>query len=669
MDIISNEGIQSNSNKIMKEVHGHLNQAQQQAVTIVHGPVLVIAGAGSGKTRVIEYRVLHLVSSGIPPTALLLLTFTRRAAREMLSRACSHDIRCRNVDGGTFHSFAYKVLKKHSHLVGFDSFTILDEADAQEALALCARNTGACLKEKSFPKKDTLKSIISKSLNKRASVEAVLEKEYGHFLEYASQISKIQKTYARYKREKGYMDYDDLLLHLKDLLAHHAKIRQELNVRYQFLMVDEYQDTNPLQGEITYLLGAAHRNVFVVGDDAQSIYGFRGASHENIMEFPKRFPGCKIITLQENYRSSQPILDLANEVLATMQKKFSKHLVSSSGKSGPMPQLLFFGDIYEEAQWLVNKIKELYDQGQPLGHQAVLFRAAYISIPLQAELSRRGIPYQVFGGMKFYETAHVKDMMSYLKIVHNPKDELAWSRLLMLIDGIGPKTSQQLLENIKGCGCLGEVAAAVCNTSGKVRTYSQSLKKLGIFLESTQQEPLSIESLCKACLEYYYPILKAKFDDWDSRLKDLEAVEAISQRYQALGDFLADFAIEPLEGPFAAAHTHLQEHEKPLVLSTIHSAKGLEWNYVFIIGLIDGILPVSFSLKDEESIDEERRLFYVGVTRAKDALFLSLHEQGQGFGALQFDRMSRFIDSPKVLSKVQKIWLPTGNLTPEYEQD
>jgi len=314
----------------MLKLETQLNPSQYAAVTTLDGPIVVIAGAGSGKTRVIEYRVLYLVQNKINPNSILLLTFTRRAAKTMLDRAARHDPRCKNVEGGTFHSFAYKMLKRYAKIIGFpDSFSILDEGDAEEAIHRCCNMLGFFAREKRFPKKDTLKGIISMSINKNISIGEVLKKEYPHFLEYSSDIETLRKQYIEYKINKNYLDYDDLLVYLR-LLLENEDIRNRLSQKYQYIMVDEYQDTNTLQGDITYLLAERHRNVMVVGDDAQSIYGFRGASHENIMKFPKKFPECKIIKLEANYRSTQAILDVANSVLENMTNKYSKCLVSAN---------------------------------------------------------------------------------------------------------------------------------------------------------------------------------------------------------------------------------------------------------------------------------------------------------------------------------------------------
>ena len=635
----------------MIDIRERLNASQLQAVRATEGPVLVLAGAGSGKTRVIEYRVLHLVQSSVNPSSILLLTFTRKAAREMLSRASQHDPQCKSVDGGTFHSFAYKTLKKYGKTIGLtEGFSVLDEGDAEEAIHRCSTRLGFFDKEKRFPRKDTLRSIISMSINKAVSVGDVLKKEYPHFIEFAEDIEKLRATYAEYKLKKNYIDYDDLLLFLR-LLLDTDEMKARMAGRYRYVMVDEYQDTNKLQGEITAILAEPHRNIMVVGDDAQCIYGFRGSSHENIMRFPDQYPDCRVIKLEENYRSTQSVLNVANTVLENMKNKYSKCLVSARNVTGARPQLLFFRDAVEEAECVASKIKELRDEGTTLSHQAVLSRSSYISIPLQAELARRNIPYQTFGGLKFYETAHVKDVMAHLKVLTNPKDELSWNRVLMLIDGVGPRISDRLVADILAAPSFVDIVNDVFEQQ-QGRRFGEGAAKLRSVLNTAYNKSINVGAQLSLVLEYYAPILKNRFDDWHLRNNDLETLRQISMRYDSLEDFLADFAIEPPERGVWRVEPETPEEEKPLTLSTIHLAKGLEWDTVFLLGLIDGVLPVSFSLDYEDEIEEEQRIFYVAITRAKNNLFLTLHHEGNRGGISQFNKMSRFIDTPNVLSKL-----------------
>ena len=638
----------------MIDFERELNPSQLNAVQTIDGPLLVIAGAGSGKTRVIEYRVLYLVHKGIAPQSILLLTFTRKAAAQMLARASSHDVRCNYVEGGTFHSFAYRILKKYAGRLGFEAFTILDEADAENAVNLCVGKLGLGEKDKRFPRKDTLRKIISMSINKNKKIDDIVDTEYPNFTDHVAAIEKIRDEYRRYKQEKSYFDYDDLLVYLSILLSRYEDIRKEVSGKYRYIMVDEYQDTNKLQADITYLLAQDHCNCMAVGDDAQSIYGFRGASHENIMEFPKRFSGTRIIKLEANYRSSQPILDVANAVLRNMRTKFDKDLFSATEHRGGKPELLFFQDNSAEAEWISQKILDLRSDGMDLSKQAVLFRSAYISILLQMELTRKGIPFQVFGGMKFYETGHVKDLLAHLKVVLNPHDEISWSRLLTLIEGIGPRTASKIISDIDTCKTLPEITKNVLRGAYSQHKYGRSLDKLADALDKAANSTGTLESKVDKICDYYDPILKERFDDWNQRINDLQALKQISQRYSSLQDFLAEFCLEPPDYGVAKAGSRTPDDEKPLTLSTIHSAKGLEWECVFLIGLIDGILPVSFSLEDESRIEEEHRLFYVGLTRAKSQLYLSVHHEGNGIGMNGFNKVSRFLESGEVLRRLDQ---------------
>lgn len=523
-----------------------LNERQYEAVTAVDGPVLVIAGAGSGKTRVIEYRVRYLVEAGNDPASILLLTFTRRSAKEMISRAARHDPRCEGVEGGTFHSFANKMLRRHSGFFGLpDTFTIYDESDAEEAVHRCAVSLGFYERQKRRPRKDMLRKILSMSVNKELSLTGVLERHYPEFLQFADEIGELRRKYTEYKVSSRCLDYDDLLLYFK-LLLENEEIRSRIAARYRHVMIDEFQDTNAMQSDIAYHLAEGHRNILVVGDDAQSIYSFRGSSHENIMRFPERFDGCRIIKLEDNYRSTQAILDVGNAVLDNMANKYQKCLRAVNKEYGEKPCLIYSRDAHEEAAWVVDRIKEFYDQGMELSHQCVLFRSSYITIPLQAELGRRNIPFAVYGGLKFYETAHVKDLMAHLKIFVNPRDELAWSRVLLLIPGIGPKTAERMLEEMASSETLESIVRNVVDRyAGSAGKPAHGLARLARLFASAEAAP---EEICRRVIDYYDPIMREKFDlDWNLRKNDLDALAQISGRYGSVRDFLVDLAIEPPE--------------------------------------------------------------------------------------------------------------------------
>ncbi len=619
------------------EIKSHLNERQWKAVSTTEGPLLVIAGPGSGKTRVIEYRVLHLIEKGVIPGQILLLTFTRKAAQEMLSRAAAHDERAGHVHGGTFHSFSYKLVGEFRKQLGFPgSLTVLDEGDAEEALQKLVVRLELGVGDTAFPKKRTLRAILSEATNKDKTIFEILEHSYEHLLPHAKAIARLEEAYAVYKREAGYLDFDDLLL-LAVKLLRDKEVARVVGSRYRYVMVDEYQDTNRLQGEIAYLLAHAHANIMVVGDDAQSIYGFRGAFHENIMEFPKLFPGCVTVLLEENYRSTQRILNLGNAILETMPKKFKKTLVAARGEAGTTPHMAYFGDTEEEAHWIRSHIQFLEKKGMPLSRQAVLFRSSYISIPLQAELTKHGIPYEVFGGLKFYEMAHVKDVLAYLKILANPRDELSWSRVLLLIPGVGLKTADTIWNHVKR-----ENGAASNLEWGN---YPNGVRALVETLHLAAEESKPIQDRFDVLLSYYTPVLKQKFDDWPSRKNDLEVLREIAGYYNDLHSFLADCAIEPPE-------RRQKRKEHALTLSTIHSAKGLEWDSVCLLGAIDGVLPSKMAFDSEEELEEEQRLLYVAVTRAKNDLALSFHLEG-GRGGFSLHRLSRFLEEEEVFAALE----------------
>jgi len=505
-----------------------LNPAQLKAVQSTQGPYLVIAGAGSGKTRTLVYRVAYLVEKGVKPDSILLLTFTRKAAEQMLRRA-SHllDVRCEKVSGGTFHSFANMVLRKYAELIGFpNNFTIMDESDAEDAVNIARLKLGLDHLEKHFPRKGALLDVISKSVNKSKDIGEVLGLEYPQFAEWESAIKKIKEGYAKYKREKSLMDYDDLLVFLKKLLCDNKDICLKLSDQYQYIMVDEYQDTNKLQADIVRLLASRHGNVMVVGDDAQSIYSFRGANFMNIIDFPKIYKGAEVIMLEENYRSTQQILDLTNEVIKNAAEKFEKSLFTKK-REGKSPVFVEARDENVQSKYIIQKVLELADDGIMLKDIAVLFRAGWHSNDLEIELANHNIPFLKYGGQRFVEAAHIKDVLSYLRIAHNPDDQVSWNRALLLMRGIGQKTAgritEQIIENKKGLSIDGDIL----KKSGDLRGLIDILRRINA------DKALPGE-LVKELLEYYGPILKTKYDDFHKRAPDLNSLERIAGRYKSL---------------------------------------------------------------------------------------------------------------------------------------
>ncbi len=426
-----------------------LNPSQLEAVKFTRGPLLVIAGAGSGKTRTLTYRVARLVEEGILPGSILLLTFTRKAAQEMLKRATQLlDDRCKRVAGGTFHSFAYAILRKYAYKIGFEhGFSIIDRADSEDLISMIRKEMTGVSASGSLPRKQTLANIFSRAVNKNMSVEDIVLNDYPQFMRHLEAIHEMSMVYQRQKAEHNFMDYDDLLIYLEMLLKKHTDVRDNICKTYQYLMVDEYQDTNKIQAQIIYLLAGTHENVMVVGDDSQSIYAFRGANFENIMRFPEIFPKTRTIQLEENYRSVEPILKLTNVIIDRAARKYSKNLFTQK-PGGALPLLIKAQSENSQSRFVAEKIQKLHGSGVPLSQIAVLFRASFHSFDLEIELAREGIPFVKVGGFKFVESAHIKDVLAHLKVLFNPNDRISWYRILLLLDNIGPKTALGIYERI-----------------------------------------------------------------------------------------------------------------------------------------------------------------------------------------------------------------------------
>jgi DNA helicase-2/ATP-dependent DNA helicase PcrA len=518
----------------------------------------------------------------------------------------------------------------------------LDEADSEQQLHRLAAKLGFTGKKMRFPTRSTLKAVVSASFNRCESIEEILLKDYPHFVHWTKEIERLQEEYVRYKVEHNLLDYDDLLIYLK-LLLEDEQVREILSERYRYIMVDEYQDTNRVQAEIVYLLAKKYRNIMAVGDDAQSIYAFRGARFQNMFDFLEAFPDARVIRLEENYRSTQPILDLANAVIDRAKQKHTKVLKAHRG-GGERPALLFFKDPDQEAEWIAEKVKELWDEGIPLHHMGVLFRSMYIVRPLEVSLTRRGIPYRTYGGLKFVETAHIKDLISHIKIVANPLDELAWHRILLMIDGVGPQTAEKIISEILRSR---DWRPALTSLQGSARSGAVIMKLFSALEEASQQSTLFSETV-SILADYYLPILQNRYDDYQRRIADIDSLRQIARTYRSVESFLLDLvAIEPAERSLEERQD-LHLDVRPLVLSTIHSAKGLEWQVIFIMGVADGHIPISYSNFSEDDREEERRLLYVSITRAKQELFLTMAHEGYRGGITTFSRLSRFLDSPEI---------------------
>ncbi|MBI5661339.1 MAG: ATP-dependent helicase [Ignavibacterium album] len=595
-----------------------LNPSQYEAASAVEGIYLIIAGAGTGKTRTLVYRVARLIELGNDPASILLLTFTRKAANEMMRRASMLlDDRCSKIRGGTFHSFANITLRKYARAVGLDSnFTILDQGDSEDVINLIRSQDKFLTKERRFPNKQTLGKVYSLSVNTKRKVEEIIQEDYPHFLPLLDKILDIQKIYNDYKRKNNLLDYDDLLVYLREFLFNGGLAAKAFTSEIKFIMVDEYQDTNHLQAEIVKGLAQYNRNVMVVGDDSQAIYSFRGADFKNIMEFPKLFPDVKIIKLEENYRSYQSILDFANRINHTALEKFEKNLYTRRG-SGPLPNIVAATTENLQSKFIVEKILDLREEGVQLRDIAVLFRSSFHSFDLELELSKANIPFQKFGGMKFVETAHIKDVMAFLRIVVNPRDVISWYRVLLLHEGVGPKTAQKILD---------ELATARITIKAEPDQQPQfSYQKLGplfYLLYNLQKKKMTPSEMLQTVYEYYWDLFKANYDDWNKRKKDLEIFLNIVENYSFVDNLLSDLAIEPIIDSVVDIGAEDKENEF-VTLSTIHSAKGLEWHTVFVIHAVEGYFPSSKSADNLEQLEEERRLMYVASTRAKNNLFIT----------------------------------------------
>ena len=587
-----------------------LNEAQYAAATCGDGPVLVVAGAGSGKTRTITYRLAWLAEQGVAPEAMLLLTFTRKAAQEMLHRAgllCDHALA--GVQGGTFHAFAYGILRRfRPEWLGERPFTVMDSADITAAVKRCKDELGLGKGDRAFPKTQAIVGLLSKARNKELPLAEILQREAFHLLPYADGLTELGRRYDAFRRESGVMDYDDLLFELEALLRQDARAAELLRSRYRHILVDEYQDTNLVQARIVRLLagpeGEAPGNVMAVGDEAQSIYAFRGANVRNILDFPKLFPGARIIRLEENYRSTRPILAVANNLLEHAAESFRKTLFTRREGGDPVRLVTPLSD-KSQARLVVERIRELLQSHLP--HEiAVLFRAGFHSFALEMALNQAGIAFRKYGGLRYTEAAHVKDVIAFARLLLNPLDMPAFERLAALHEGIGPKTAQKLYE-----------AAASGDTArmGKAFARHAAFRADMEFIESLRARPQSPSLTLAAILEQYRPLLEQHYpEDWPRRQQALEELLQMAAGYTELDLFLADLALESPEEE--------EGGEDRITLSTIHSAKGLEWNAVLIIDLVEDRFPSRHALARPEDFEEERRLMYVACTRARQQLDL-----------------------------------------------
>jgi DNA helicase-2/ATP-dependent DNA helicase PcrA len=634
------------SAELQVDYAGELNPQQAAAATAGPGPTLIVAGAGTGKTRTLVYRVAYLIETGTPAEEIALLTFTRRAAKEMLARAARLlDGRCARVRGGTFHAFCLEVLRQHAPRVGYPRrFTLLDPADASDVLDLLRTEAGLHQSEQRFPKKRTLQSMFSAATNRGLALETVVGDGYPQFYGHLDALESLRDAFAAYKRRHGLADYDDLLALTAHLLQTDDEARRLVAGKVRHVLVDEYQDVNGLQAEIVRLLASVHRNVTAVGDDAQSIYRFRGADVQHIFDFPEVFPGTRIVRLEENYRSTQPILDLANHVLDGATRKYDKRLFTEK-EDGELPALVQAPDEAWQSRFVCQVVMDARENGVPLNRMAVLFRSGWNSYGLEAELNRRRIPFVKYGGLKLNEAAHVKDLVVHLRVVENPGDVVAWNRLLRLLEGVGPKSARELVEWIVATERAGGDPLALEDVPFASPRYVDRLRQLSRLLQQLRaaDAKLPLADQLARLLEFYRPAFERLYqEDLAQREPDLDALLALAETYPSRPALLEGLALDPLDLTAGEAEGADQD-EPPLVLSTVHSAKGLEFDTVFLIQAVDGVFPSQYAAKSEEELDEERRLLYVALTRAERELYvcypLTQHGRGGGF----FTEPTRFL--------------------------
>ncbi len=607
------------------DFRGCLNDQQYEVVTGAEGPCLVLAGAGSGKTRTLIYRLAYLLERGVPANNILLMTFTNKAAREMRERTeALLKYSPKGLWSGTFHHVGNRSLRMYASRVGHSSsFGILDQHDSRDLIKNCVKKVMGKMKEERFPKASVIQSIISLSTNIKISIEDLLEERYPYFSKFYGEIRDIKDLYEKKKKASDNMDYDDLLLKWKWLLENVPEARARFSESFRYVMVDEYQDTNFIQADIVDMIGGHHRNILVVGDDAQSIYSFRGARVENILRFPERFKDSRIFRLEVNYRSTPDILALANDSLANNRAQFAKEL-RAVNPSLEKPALVEVKDLYSQARFVVQRVLELREEGAELKDIAVLFRAHYQSAELEMELVKRNIPYVVRGGIRFFEQAHIKDVLSYLKILCNPLDEMAWMRVLTLCPGIGPGYAEKIYEAFASSGRdlmpfirSHDISPVV---PPRAREGYKAFRRIMKAVTDPAAPEVPADLVERILEEGYQTHIMSAFDNAKDRIDDIRELANFSHEYETLKDFLNDITLrESFKGETVTAGAEDSEH---LVLSTIHQAKGLEWGTVMVIGLCEGQFPHPKAMGDDSELEEERRLFYVASTRARQALYL-----------------------------------------------
>lgn len=635
------------------DYESELNAQQLAAVTATPGPALVLAGAGAGKTRTLTYRVAYLLEQGIPIDRILLLTFTNKAAKEMMERV--QDLiggDTSSLWGGTFHSVGHRILRRNAEVIGYPStFTIMDREDAKDLMSMACTDAEIDTKATRFPKPDLLCDILSMSINTGMNLERVMQERYFYFENLTEDIAKVHDAYSKRKKSNGVMDFDDLLNQWLRLLRENNEARDYFQTKFQFILVDEYQDTNQVQCELIDQLGNRHHNIMAVGDDSQSIYSWRGANYRNILEFPERHEGTQVFKIETNYRSTPEILNCANAVIAGNPQQFEKKLTPVK-KNGMKPALVSCNDANQQAEFIAQRALELRDEGILLENMVVLYRSHFHALELQLEFTRRNIPFTITSGIRFFEQSHIKDVAAYLKLVSNQKDEMAFKRIVLMLPGIGIKSADKLWKLYKAA--LEDEITLKPDLAKIIQELTRSVPKKAIseweqFAENVSQledgqnkGPGHLIRLVVAA--GYEDYLQNKFPNYYSRLEDLEQVAGFADQYETTEEFLSELAL--LSNLDSEANRDTQSDPEQIRLSTIHQAKGLEFEVVFVMMLCDGLFPSKRAIESPEGEEEERRLFYVAVTRAKTELYLSypLMRFMHGSGGETFQQPSRFIN-------------------------
>lgn len=653
MDVISLDLIDQLMNKKKKnkeyviDYKKELNDNQYKVVMKDKGNVLVLAGAGSGKTKTMTYRVARLIEDGIFPESILLLTFTKKAAKEMMQRASMLlDERCSKVNGGTYHGFCANILRFYGKTIGINNnFTILDSNDSEDAIDLIRTELKLNSKERLFPNKKTLQELFSYSVNKNISLENLLNTKYPEMIDDLPDILNCFLGFKEFKKNNSLLDYDDLLLKTCELLESSEKMKIKISNKYKFIMVDEYQDSNKLQSRLLKLLNNERENVFIFGDPSQSIYGFRGAHIKNILEFENEFKNVEVIKLNQNYRSIQPILDLSNNIMENATENLYNPLISNI-EGIQKPKYIIAEDDYKQSKFIAQQILMLREKGVSLNDICVLIRNAYLSNNLEFIFNTVNIPYIKIGGIKFLEKSHIKDVLSYLRIITNQNDLIGWIRALQLFEGIGKGTANKISQSI----LKENNYIALLNKSFKNKKYTKSIEDLYNLICDLYEN--NLEKQLELILDFYLPIMKDKYDDFEKRKEDLLALKEITNKYKDAETFLTEVVLNPTETSCKDEDGNVKE---VVTISTIHSAKGLEWNTVFIMSCVDGIIPNGKSLSNIEEIEEERRLLYVAITRAKRKLYITRAEEYSFFGNYNIPEDSRFLKENNNINKYMDV--------------